>query len=215
MPSSSIRAALPSRCRSGPCRQWSDLDEFPTTRAWGVGARDGTRDSRMRPGNLRHCRRWRRVSRRRHGCGVSWRVLAWHARGWRLGRRTGVLALIHGPISPSREPLLTIRRTRPAADRSVRHRLMYGHSHLLSRAAVRVLGIPSPSRWYNCLSRRFARSFRVGRTPHSAVRPPRHAEARTMRKYLTEFIGAFFLVLTIGLTVLSETPLAPWQSGHH
>ena len=36
-----------------------------------------------------------------------------------------------------------------------------------------------------------------------------------MRKYLTEFIGAFFLVLTIGLTVLSETPLAPWRSGHH
>ena len=34
-----------------------------------------------------------------------------------------------------------------------------------------------------------------------------------MRKYLTEFIGAFFLVLTIGLTVLSETPLAPLAIG--
>jgi len=34
-----------------------------------------------------------------------------------------------------------------------------------------------------------------------------------MRNYLTEFIGTFFLVLTIGLTVLSETPLAPLAIG--
>ena len=27
-----------------------------------------------------------------------------------------------------------------------------------------------------------------------------------MRNYLTEFIGTFFLVLTIGLTVLNGTP---------
>ena len=30
-----------------------------------------------------------------------------------------------------------------------------------------------------------------------------------MRNYLTEFIGTFFLVLTIGLTVLDGTPFAP------
>ena len=34
-----------------------------------------------------------------------------------------------------------------------------------------------------------------------------------MRNYVTEFIGTFFLVLTIGLTVLSETPLAPLAIG--
>jgi aquaporin Z len=34
-----------------------------------------------------------------------------------------------------------------------------------------------------------------------------------MRNYLTEFIGTFFLVLTIGLTVLSGTPLAPLAIG--
>lgn len=34
-----------------------------------------------------------------------------------------------------------------------------------------------------------------------------------MKKYLTEFIGTFFLVLTIGLTVLSGTPLAPLAIG--
>jgi aquaporin Z len=34
-----------------------------------------------------------------------------------------------------------------------------------------------------------------------------------MRNYLTEFVGAFFLVLTIGLTVLNGTPLAPLAIG--
>jgi aquaporin Z len=34
-----------------------------------------------------------------------------------------------------------------------------------------------------------------------------------MRKYLTEAIGTFFLVLTIGLTVLHGTPLAPLAIG--
>lgn len=34
-----------------------------------------------------------------------------------------------------------------------------------------------------------------------------------MRNYLTEFIGTFFLVLTIGLTVLAGTPLAPLAIG--
>lgn len=34
-----------------------------------------------------------------------------------------------------------------------------------------------------------------------------------MRNYLTEFIGTFFLVLTIGLTVLDGTPLAPLAIG--
>jgi aquaporin Z len=34
-----------------------------------------------------------------------------------------------------------------------------------------------------------------------------------MRNYLTEFIGTFFLVLTIGLTVLSGTPFAPLVIG--
>lgn len=34
-----------------------------------------------------------------------------------------------------------------------------------------------------------------------------------MPKYLTEFIGTFFLVLTIGLTVLMATPLAPLAIG--
>ncbi len=34
-----------------------------------------------------------------------------------------------------------------------------------------------------------------------------------MRKYLTEFIGTFFLVLTIGLTVLDGTPFAPLAIG--
>lgn len=34
-----------------------------------------------------------------------------------------------------------------------------------------------------------------------------------MRRYLTEFIGTFFLVLTIGLTVLSGSPLAPIAIG--
>jgi aquaporin Z len=35
----------------------------------------------------------------------------------------------------------------------------------------------------------------------------------TMRKTMTEFIGTFFLVLTIGLTVLGGTPLAPLAIG--
>jgi aquaporin Z len=34
-----------------------------------------------------------------------------------------------------------------------------------------------------------------------------------MRNYLTEFIGTFFLVLTVGLTVLSGTPFAPLAIG--
>jgi aquaporin Z len=34
-----------------------------------------------------------------------------------------------------------------------------------------------------------------------------------MRNYLTEFIGTFFLVLTVGLTVLNGTPLAPLAIG--
>jgi aquaporin Z len=34
-----------------------------------------------------------------------------------------------------------------------------------------------------------------------------------MVKYLTEFIGTFFLVLTIGLTVLSGSPMAPLAIG--
>jgi aquaporin Z len=34
-----------------------------------------------------------------------------------------------------------------------------------------------------------------------------------VRNYLTEFIGTFFLVLTIGLTVLNGTPLAPLAIG--
>ncbi len=34
-----------------------------------------------------------------------------------------------------------------------------------------------------------------------------------MRNYLTEFIGTFFLVLTVGLTVIGGTPLAPLAIG--
>ena len=34
-----------------------------------------------------------------------------------------------------------------------------------------------------------------------------------MARYLTEFIGTFFLVLTIGLTVLSGSVLAPLAIG--
>ena len=34
-----------------------------------------------------------------------------------------------------------------------------------------------------------------------------------MRKYITEFIGTFFLVLTVGLPVLGESPLAPLAIG--
>ncbi|HEY9508113.1 MAG TPA: aquaporin [Gemmatimonadales bacterium] len=34
-----------------------------------------------------------------------------------------------------------------------------------------------------------------------------------MRNYLTEFIGTFFLVLTVGLTVVGEVPLAPLAIG--
>lgn len=34
-----------------------------------------------------------------------------------------------------------------------------------------------------------------------------------MREYLTEFVGTFFLVLTIGLTVLGESPFAPLAIG--
>ena len=34
-----------------------------------------------------------------------------------------------------------------------------------------------------------------------------------MKNYLAEFIGTFFLVLTIGLTVLSGSPFAPLAIG--
>ena len=34
-----------------------------------------------------------------------------------------------------------------------------------------------------------------------------------MRRYITEFIGTFFLVLTIGTTILTKTPLAPVAIG--
>src|SRR5918992_1548125 len=34
-----------------------------------------------------------------------------------------------------------------------------------------------------------------------------------MNKYVTEFLGTFFLVLTIGLAVLAETPMAPVAIG--
>src|SRR6266478_755144 len=34
-----------------------------------------------------------------------------------------------------------------------------------------------------------------------------------MNRYVTEFVGTFFLVLTIGLTVLGGTPLAPLAIG--
>jgi aquaporin Z len=34
-----------------------------------------------------------------------------------------------------------------------------------------------------------------------------------MRKYLTEFIGTFFLVLTVGLTVIGAVPMAPLAIG--
>jgi len=34
-----------------------------------------------------------------------------------------------------------------------------------------------------------------------------------MQKYLTEFIGTFFLVLTVGLTVVGGTPMAPLAIG--
>jgi aquaporin Z len=34
-----------------------------------------------------------------------------------------------------------------------------------------------------------------------------------MRRYITEFIGTFFLVLTVGATVLTKTPLAPVAIG--
>src|SRR5437867_1815953 len=34
-----------------------------------------------------------------------------------------------------------------------------------------------------------------------------------MKRYATEFIGTFFLVLTVGLTVIGGTPLAPIAIG--
>src|SRR4029078_8397376 len=34
-----------------------------------------------------------------------------------------------------------------------------------------------------------------------------------MRNYLTEFLGTFFLVLTVGLTVLNGSPMAPLAIG--
>ena len=36
---------------------------------------------------------------------------------------------------------------------------------------------------------------------------------QTMQNYLTEFLGTFFLVLTVGLTVLGGTPMAPLAIG--
>jgi aquaporin Z len=38
-------------------------------------------------------------------------------------------------------------------------------------------------------------------------------EKRMTRKLLTEFIGTFFLVLTVGLTVMGQTPFAPLAIG--
>jgi hypothetical protein len=40
-------------------------------------------------------------------------------------------------------------------------------------------------------------------------------QMRTMRNYVTESIGTFFLVLTIGLTVLGESPMAPPGGSAH
>ena len=45
------------------------------------------------------------------------------------------------------------------------------------------------------------------------ARPTHGERSDAMRNYLTEFIGTFFLVLTIGLTVLGGTPLAPLAIG--
>src|SRR3954469_20642679 len=39
-----------------------------------------------------------------------------------------------------------------------------------------------------------------------ASRPNRRPRTLTMRKYVTEFIGTFFLVFTIGMTVVGHTP---------
>src|SRR5918996_4239393 len=39
------------------------------------------------------------------------------------------------------------------------------------------------------------------------------AGAGDMNKYVTEFVGTFFLVLTIGLSVLGGTPMAPLAIG--
>ena len=35
----------------------------------------------------------------------------------------------------------------------------------------------------------------------------------SVKNYLTEFVGTFFLVLTIGLTTVSGTPMAPLAIG--
>src|SRR3984957_15597957 len=47
------------------------------------------------------------------------------------------------------------------------------------------------------------------------IRPiwPFGAEVLIMRAYVTEFIGTFFLVLTVGLSVSNGTPLAPLAIG--
>ncbi len=37
--------------------------------------------------------------------------------------------------------------------------------------------------------------------------------AQSMAKYITEFIGALFLVLTVGLTVTAQSPFAPLAIG--
>src|SRR4029077_13589440 len=42
---------------------------------------------------------------------------------------------------------------------------------------------------------------------------PDSEEHTSMKKYLTEFIGTFFLVLTVCLTVLAKVPMAPLAIG--
>src|SRR6266542_2819500 len=40
-----------------------------------------------------------------------------------------------------------------------------------------------------------------------------HSTEGTLKNYVTEFIGTFFLVLTVGLTVIGGTPFAPLAIG--
>src|SRR5262245_17307927 len=42
---------------------------------------------------------------------------------------------------------------------------------------------------------------------------PQTPEDRAMKNLLTEFIGTFFLVLTVGLTVTANSPMAPLAIG--
>jgi glycerol uptake facilitator-like aquaporin len=53
----------------------------------------------------------------------------------------------------------------------------------------------------------------AGRDPTWKSRAGKHLRSTHMNKYLTEFIGTFFLVLTIGLSVLGGTPMAPLAIG--